>query len=127
MIVGQDRKKSVGRLAISVHTDQLALDACLTPFSLDPCRPRRTTATRLPRRLSTVRGATHPMRAEEGIDPARLVLYEISQLLNTQLDKATLATCVGMIENGVNPEALAVRVVVLSLVMAVPALRCTVS
>ena len=37
-----------------------------------------------------------------------IVLYEISQLLNTQLDKATLATCVGMIENGVNPEALAV-------------------
>lgn len=37
-----------------------------------------------------------------------LVLYEISQLLNTQLDKATLATCIGMIENGVNPEALAV-------------------
>ena len=36
------------------------------------------------------------------------VLYEISQLLNTQLDKATLATCIGMIENGVNPEALAV-------------------
>ena len=36
------------------------------------------------------------------------VLYEISQLLNTHLDKATLATCVGMIENGVNPEALAV-------------------
>ena len=36
------------------------------------------------------------------------VLYEISQLLNTGLDKATLATCVGMVENGVNPEALAV-------------------
>jgi len=36
------------------------------------------------------------------------VLYEISQLLNTQLDKATLATCVGMVENGVNPDALAV-------------------
>ncbi|KAF8159645.1 mitotic-spindle organizing gamma-tubulin ring associated-domain-containing protein [Crassisporium funariophilum] len=35
------------------------------------------------------------------------ILYEISQLLNTQLDKATLATCVGMVENGVNPEALA--------------------
>ncbi|KAI0923766.1 hypothetical protein AcV5_009229 [Taiwanofungus camphoratus] len=34
-------------------------------------------------------------------------LYEISQLLNTQLDKETLATCVGMIESGVNPEALA--------------------
>ncbi|EGN96512.1 hypothetical protein SERLA73DRAFT_140124 [Serpula lacrymans var. lacrymans S7.3] len=35
------------------------------------------------------------------------ILYDISQLLNTQLDKETLATCVGMIENGVNPEALA--------------------
>ncbi|PPQ69474.1 hypothetical protein CVT24_001490, partial [Panaeolus cyanescens] len=36
-----------------------------------------------------------------------LVLHEISQLLNTQLDKSTLAKCIGMIENGVNPEALA--------------------
>ncbi|KZT65036.1 hypothetical protein DAEQUDRAFT_731891 [Daedalea quercina L-15889] len=35
------------------------------------------------------------------------VLYDISQLLNTGLDKETLATCVGMIESGVNPEALA--------------------
>ena len=35
-------------------------------------------------------------------------MYEISQLLHTQLDKETLATCVSMIENGVNPEALAV-------------------
>ncbi|KAF8637617.1 hypothetical protein AX17_002686 [Amanita inopinata Kibby_2008] len=35
------------------------------------------------------------------------ILYELSQLLNTQLDKDTLATCVSMIESGVNPEALA--------------------
>ncbi|EKM49966.1 uncharacterized protein PHACADRAFT_105800 [Phanerochaete carnosa HHB-10118-sp] len=35
------------------------------------------------------------------------ILYEMSQLLNTQLDKETLATCVSMIESGVNPEALA--------------------
>jgi len=35
------------------------------------------------------------------------ILYDISQLLNTQLDKETLATCVGMIESGVNAEALA--------------------
>ncbi|KAG8757904.1 hypothetical protein FRC14_001202 [Serendipita sp. 396] len=35
------------------------------------------------------------------------VLYDISQLLNTQLDRETLATCVSMIEAGVNPEALA--------------------
>lgn len=39
----------------------------------------------------------------------RAALFDISQLLNTQLDKETLATCVGMIESGVNPEALAVR------------------
>jgi mitotic-spindle organizing protein 1 len=36
------------------------------------------------------------------------VLFDISQLLNTQLDRETLATCVNLIENGVNPEALAV-------------------
>ncbi|KAJ4473857.1 mitotic-spindle organizing gamma-tubulin ring associated-domain-containing protein [Lentinula aciculospora] len=36
------------------------------------------------------------------------ILYEMSQLLNTQLDKETLTTCVRMIESGVNPEALAV-------------------
>ena len=34
----------------------------------------------------------------------------MSQLLNTGLDKETLATCVSLIESGVNPEALAVRV-----------------
>ena len=37
-----------------------------------------------------------------------LVLYDVSQLLNTQLDKETLALCIAMIESGVNPEALAV-------------------
>lgn len=42
-------------------------------------------------------------------DPLK-VLYDMSQLLGTQLDKETLATCIGMIESGVNPEALAVRV-----------------
>lgn len=36
-------------------------------------------------------------------------LFDISQLLNTRLDKETLATCVQMIESGVNPQALAVR------------------
>ena len=38
------------------------------------------------------------------------VLYDMSQLFGTQLDKETLATCIGMIESGVNPEALAVSV-----------------
>jgi mitotic-spindle organizing protein 1 len=41
------------------------------------------------------------------------VLFDISQVLNTQLDRETLATCVGMIESGVNPEALAVRIICL--------------
>ncbi|KAG7444340.1 uncharacterized protein BT62DRAFT_952101 [Guyanagaster necrorhizus] len=35
------------------------------------------------------------------------ILQEISQLLNTRLDRETLTTCVRMIESGVNPEALA--------------------
>ncbi|KDQ61448.1 hypothetical protein JAAARDRAFT_123563 [Jaapia argillacea MUCL 33604] len=35
------------------------------------------------------------------------LLHDISQLLGTQLDKETLATCVSMIESGANPEALA--------------------
>ncbi|KAJ7252729.1 mitotic-spindle organizing gamma-tubulin ring associated-domain-containing protein [Mycena haematopus] len=35
------------------------------------------------------------------------ILHEMSQLLNTGLDKETLTTCVRMIESGVNPEALA--------------------
>ncbi|KAJ7281621.1 mitotic-spindle organizing gamma-tubulin ring associated-domain-containing protein [Mycena rebaudengoi] len=35
------------------------------------------------------------------------ILHEMSQLLNTQLDKETLTTCVRMIESGVNAEALA--------------------
>ncbi|KAI5821025.1 mitotic-spindle organizing gamma-tubulin ring associated-domain-containing protein [Pyronema omphalodes] len=35
------------------------------------------------------------------------VLNEISTLLNTGLDRTTLSLCVSLIENGVNPEALA--------------------
>ncbi|KAF3310186.1 hypothetical protein TWF173_009987 [Orbilia oligospora] len=36
------------------------------------------------------------------------ILHEISTLLNTKLDRTTLSLCVSLIENGVNPEALAV-------------------
>ncbi|OAV94647.1 hypothetical protein PTTG_26947 [Puccinia triticina 1-1 BBBD Race 1] len=35
------------------------------------------------------------------------VLHEISELLGTGLDQQTLALCVGMIEEGTNPVALA--------------------
>ncbi|KAM0696965.1 hypothetical protein Q7P36_003036 [Cladosporium allicinum] len=41
--------------------------------------------------------------ARETID----ILHEISTLLNTDLDRQSLSYCVSLIENGVNPEALA--------------------
>ncbi|KAK8864407.1 mitotic-spindle organizing protein 1 [Kwoniella newhampshirensis] len=34
-------------------------------------------------------------------------LYDLSQLLQTGLDKNTLSVCVGMIEQGANPDTLA--------------------
>ena len=40
---------------------------------------------------------------EETLD----VLYDISQLLQTGLDRETLSVLVGLTESGVNPEALA--------------------
>ncbi|KAE8321990.1 mitotic-spindle organizing gamma-tubulin ring associated-domain-containing protein [Aspergillus sergii] len=41
--------------------------------------------------------------AREVID----ILHEISTLLNTALDRTDLSLCVSLIENGVNPDALA--------------------
>ncbi|EPS31818.1 Mitotic-spindle organizing protein 1 [Penicillium oxalicum] len=41
--------------------------------------------------------------AREVID----ILQEISELLNTNLDRTELSLCVSLIENGVNPDALA--------------------
>ncbi|CAL3972510.1 unnamed protein product [Diplocarpon coronariae] len=42
-------------------------------------------------------------QAREVID----VFHEISTLLNADLDRQTLSICISLIENGVNPEALA--------------------
>ncbi|KAF9499627.1 hypothetical protein BDN71DRAFT_1441775 [Pleurotus eryngii] len=53
--------------------------------------------------MSSTKEARRLDSAQQTLD----ILYDISQLLNTQLDKDTLATCIGMIESGVNPEALA--------------------
>ncbi|PAV19991.1 mitotic-spindle organizing [Pyrrhoderma noxium] len=39
------------------------------------------------------------------------ILYDISQLLNTNLDRETLAICVSMIESGVSPEALSAAII----------------
>ena len=36
-----------------------------------------------------------------------IVIHEMSEILNTGLDKETLSTLVSLCENGVNPEALA--------------------
>lgn len=41
--------------------------------------------------------------AQQAVD----ILHEISVILNCQLDRRTLSICISMIENGVNPEALA--------------------
>jgi len=38
---------------------------------------------------------------------AGVVAHEISKILDTGLDKETLAILIGLLENGVNPEALA--------------------
>ncbi|EWC45738.1 mitotic-spindle organizing protein 1 [Drechslerella stenobrocha 248] len=54
--------------------------------------------------------ATPAAGAAGGSSAARQVidiLHEISTLLNTKLDRTTLSLCVSLIENGVNPEALA--------------------
>lgn len=57
------------------------------------------------RHLNRSDSASSPSAAREVID----VLYEISLLLNTGLDRNALSLCVSLCENGVNPEALAVR------------------
>ncbi|ETS78771.1 Mitotic-spindle organizing protein 1 [Pestalotiopsis fici W106-1] len=41
--------------------------------------------------------------AQQAVD----ILHEISTILNCQLDRKQLSICISMIENGVNPEALA--------------------
>ena len=57
-----------------------------------------------PSPLSRARRA--PSHAPAACRPSA-VLFDISQLLNTGLDRATLNVLVGMTESGVNPEALA--------------------
>ncbi|GKZ18897.1 hypothetical protein AbraIFM66951_001855 [Aspergillus brasiliensis] len=51
-----------------------------------------------------------PSQADDKRQAAREVidiLHEISTLLNTNLDRTELSLCVSLIENGVNPDALA--------------------
>jgi len=46
-------------------------------------------------------------RSEEGARETMEILYEMSRILNTGLDRTTLSVLVSLCENGVNPEALA--------------------
>ncbi|CAO3622562.1 unnamed protein product [Cunninghamella echinulata] len=46
---------------------------------------------------------TSTTEVKETID----ILHEISTILNTKLDRDTLALCISLCEKGVNPEALA--------------------
>ncbi|PQE25387.1 mitotic-spindle organizing 1 protein [Rutstroemia sp. NJR-2017a WRK4] len=47
--------------------------------------------------------ANNAAQARQVID----VFHEISTLLNAELDRGTLSICISLIENGINPEALA--------------------
>ncbi|XP_012266797.2 mitotic-spindle organizing protein 1-like [Athalia rosae] len=54
--------------------------------------------------------ASMPEPVNHQVNAARktfLTLHQISKLLNTNLDPATLSICVRLCENGVNPQALA--------------------
>ncbi|KAF8244249.1 hypothetical protein K440DRAFT_559301, partial [Wilcoxina mikolae CBS 423.85] len=50
-----------------------------------------------------VTGSSRQRAAKDIVD----ILNEISILLHTRMDRTTLSLCVSLIENGVNPEALA--------------------
>ncbi|EPE27313.1 hypothetical protein GLAREA_03228 [Glarea lozoyensis ATCC 20868] len=51
-----------------------------------------------------------PAESSKDIQQVRQIIdvfHEISTLLNANLDRHTLSICISLIENGVNPEALA--------------------
>lgn len=73
----------------------------------DPSKAMDSTRSAAQQTLDSELGRSRQVTALKKPD-YDLVLYDLSQLLNTQLDREQLATCVAMIENGVNPEALAV-------------------
>ena len=58
-------------------------------------------------RIGSAVGRCHLLDAQHCLSSLCAVLYDISQLLQTGLDRETLAVLVGLTESGVNPEALA--------------------
>lgn len=70
-----------------------------------PLNTNKTTAAMpTPTQPQQPTGEDKRRAARETID----ILHSISSLLNTHLDRQSLSYCVSLIENGVNPEALAV-------------------
>ncbi|CAL1547042.1 unnamed protein product [Lymnaea stagnalis] len=51
--------------------------------------------------------ASNPKSKAPAVSETMDILMEISRLLNTGLDQETMAVCLRLCENGVNPEALA--------------------
>ncbi|KAI0484268.1 mitotic-spindle organizing gamma-tubulin ring associated-domain-containing protein [Xylariaceae sp. FL0804] len=52
-------------------------------------------------------GARDDSEKQQAAQQAVDILHEISTILNCHLDRRTLSVCISMVENGVNPEALA--------------------
>ncbi|KAJ9131054.1 hypothetical protein NKR19_g9650 [Coniochaeta hoffmannii] len=54
-------------------------------------------------------GTPQPDKAEKqaAAHQAVDILHEISTILNCHLDRRTVSICISLIENGINPEALA--------------------
>ncbi|KAJ5353393.1 hypothetical protein N7452_002367, partial [Penicillium brevicompactum] len=70
----------------------------------------KATRRKLPHLLNANLTIKMPKEADDKRQAAREVidiLQEISDLLNTNLDRTELSLCVSLIENGVNPDALA--------------------
>ncbi|KAB5582662.1 mitotic-spindle organizing gamma-tubulin ring associated-domain-containing protein [Coniochaeta sp. 2T2.1] len=61
------------------------------------------TDDRNPRGTPAVDKTEKQAAAHQAVD----ILHEISTILNCHLDRRTVSICISLIENGINPEALA--------------------
>ncbi|KAI5841087.1 mitotic-spindle organizing gamma-tubulin ring associated-domain-containing protein [Morchella snyderi] len=71
------------------------------PFKLAPPPKKKL------RMSSSAAAAAAPSKRQQAAREVVDILHEISTLLNTHLDRNALSLCVSLVENGVNPEALA--------------------
>ncbi|RPB13959.1 hypothetical protein P167DRAFT_572880 [Morchella conica CCBAS932] len=71
------------------------------PFKLAPPPKKKL------RMSSSAPAERAPSKRQQAAREVVDILHEISTLLNTHLDRNALSLCVSLVENGVNPEALA--------------------